>query len=109
MSYYIDIKEEANIFLAKIDENTRFKLKKAIFELSEYPQTKGKILPFSGNSGLTFFEKRLFFGGGYRVYYTVLPQNVVIDKIVYDGTSSIHNIGDKKSQKKDLKILRSKK
>ena len=102
--YYILLKETAKRFLDKLDSNTREQITKSFVSLQTDPMRKGKILG-GIYSGATFFEKRLFFGRGYRVYYTVNFERVVILRIDYEGSVAIHRIGDKRTQKKDIKKL----
>lgn len=101
MDYYVDIKEDALIFLKKLDKSVREQVEKAILSLKFDPVRKGKFLG-SLNSGLPFYELRIFAGGGIRVYYTILPGKVTISEIEYAGRVPVHRIGNKKSQKKDI-------
>ena|SRR3990167_5308839 len=74
-------------------------------ELKDSPKTKGKPVGREKVSGLFFYEKRFFFGAGYRVYYNVINESVVVDKIEYEGTSMVKGASTKKTQRKVLKRL----
>ena len=65
-------------------------------ELSNAPSSKGKIIGKSRDTGIIYFEKRFFFGAGYRVYYTILNQVVIIDKVEYEGITRIESASTKK-------------
>ena len=103
--YFVQYNENVILFLKKITISDRIKIEKAIVELRFYPKTKGKFIGKSKN-GVSFFEKRLFSGKGYRIYYSVFEGQLVIDTIVYSGRALIHKIGDKKTQKEDIKKLK---
>jgi mRNA-degrading endonuclease RelE of RelBE toxin-antitoxin system len=101
MDFYVDIKEDARYFLSRQDKNIREKLEKAALSLKYEPTKNNKYLG-TLDSGLPFYEKRLFFGGGYRIYYTVLIGRVIIDAIIYEGNVDVNRVGTKKSQPKDI-------
>lgn len=100
MAYYIDVKPQAKKFLEALDPQTKKEADKAIAQLKYYPQTKGKYLG-SLNSGVPFFEKRLK-KAGIRIYYAVISLIVVIEEVEYEGRAPILNIGNKKTQKRDI-------
>ena len=102
--YYILVKENAKRFLDTLDSNIKMQITKAFVSLQTDPMRKGKIL---GGlfSGVTFFEKKIFVGKGYRIYYTVSFERVTVLKIDYEGTITVHRTGSKKTQKKDIKKL----
>jgi putative addiction module killer protein len=101
MRYFIILKENAKFFLDSLDKSTKSKIENAINKLQEDPFTKGKMLG-SLNSGVPFLEKRLFFGPGYRIYYSVLSGRIYIDSVQYAGKVHVLQIGNKKTQKKDI-------
>ncbi len=101
MRYFIILKENAKVFLDALDSSTRNKLENAINKLQDDPFTKGKMLG-SLNSGVPFLEKRLFFGPGYRIYYSILSGRIYINSVEYAGKVHVLQIGDKKTQNKDI-------
>ena len=107
MMYYIQLKGNVVRFLDKLDKNTRIQIDKAITELKYDPQTKGKFIG-SLYSGIVFYEKRIKAGGGIRIYFSVMPEMVTINKIEYEGLVPVHKIGTKKTQKKDIRNLKRK-
>lgn len=98
---WMRLKENAKFFLDSLDKSTKSKIENAINKLQEDPFTKGKMLG-SLNSGVPFLEKRLFFGPGYRIYYSVLSGRIYIDSLQYAGKVHVLQIGNKKTQKKDI-------
>lgn len=101
MDYYVHLKENAQRFLDKLDKTVRVEVYKALVSLKVEPMRKGKCLG-SLNSGVPFFEKRIFAGGGIRIYYAVLMGKVVVMELEYAGKVEVHRIGNKKSQKKNI-------
>ncbi len=98
-------KEKVEKFLKKLTPEIKKQIDKAIKSLRIDPMRKGKILG-SLYSGLVFFEKRIYAGGGYRIYYTVDERNIIICDIEYLGIVDVELVGSKKTQKKDLKYLK---
>ena len=101
MTYYINIKKPAKDFIDSLDKPTKEKIVGSIENLSKDPTGKGKYIG-KLYSKIPFFEKRLFFGAGYRIYYSVYKQTIVIDSISYDGNLDILLVGTKQKQKKDI-------
>jgi len=104
MTFYVLMKEEAYFFLERLDKSIREQIQKEIVSLKFNPIRKGKF--FFSFGGVVYFEKRIFSGDGYRIYYTINDDSVVIASIEYEGTVNIPRIGNKKTQKKDAKVLR---
>jgi putative component of toxin-antitoxin plasmid stabilization module len=104
MDYLVNIKTDALIFLNSLDHSLRQKVEKQVLALKYEPISKGKYIG-SLNSGVVFYEKRIFLGSGFRVYYSVLPEQVTILQIQYLGTVNVHKIGDKKTQRRDIADL----
>lgn len=99
--YYINIKSNVERFLQSLDISVRIQVDKALISLKYYPETKGKNLG-SLYSGVVFYEKRISAGGGIRIYYSVLPGIVIVDKIEYEGVVPVHKVGTKKTQRRDI-------
>ena len=97
MAYYIALSDEATHFLEKLDNSVAMPIAKKIRRLENSPDSQGK--PLGGG----FFElKHLKF----RIYYTIIAGEVLIEKIMYEGKVFVPKIGDKHSQRKDINSLR---
>ena len=103
--FFILIKDSAQHEIDEFDRSTRRQIYKAIRSLKFDPEHKGKPLG-SFNSGMHFYEKRIFSGGGIRIYYSVDDEKVVIVEIQYLGKTTIHKVGHKKNQRKDIANLK---
>ena len=83
-------KEPVKEWLLSLDSSTRVKIIKRIER--NYDDNFGDYKQIAPN----LFELRFFFGSGYRVYYTIQGDTVVI--LLYAG--------DKSDQKNDIEIAK---
>ena len=84
-------KEPVKDWLVSLDVSTRVKIIKRLERL--YDDNFGDYKQIASN----LYELRFFFGKGYRIYYTIENNIVVI--LLYAG--------DKSNQQKDIKIAQS--
>ena len=84
-------KEPVKDWLISLDYTTRVKIIKRLERL--YDDNFGDYKQIASN----LYELRFFFGKGYRIYYTIENNIVVI--LLYAG--------DKSNQQKDIKIAQS--
>ena len=84
-------KEPVKDWLISLDSTTRVKIIKRLERL--YDDNFGDYKQIAPN----LYELRFFFGKGYRIYYTIENNIVVI--LLYAG--------DKSNQQKDIKIAQS--
>ena len=84
-------KEPVKDWLISLDYSTRVKIIKRLERL--YDDNFGDYKQIASN----LYELRFFFGKGYRIYYTIENNIVVI--LLYAG--------DKSNQQKDIKIAQS--
>ena len=97
MAYYIALSDDASRFLEKLDKSVAVPIANKIKRLEANPDKQGKPL------GDGFFElKHLKF----RIYYTVIAGEVLIERILYEGKVFIPTIGNKHSQHNDIKTLK---
>jgi putative addiction module killer protein len=85
--YNIKTYKKFDLWIKKLDDKTQDIIFDRIFRLS-----CGNIGDYK-NIGDGIFELRIFFGAGYRIYFALLDDIVVI----------LINGGNKDSQKKDIK------
>ena len=83
-------KEPVKEWLLSLDSSTRVKIIKRLERI--YDDNFGDYKQIAPN----LFELRFFFGSGYRIYYTIQGDTVVI--LLYAG--------DKSDQKKDIEIAK---
>ena len=83
--------EPVKEWLLTLDSSTRVKIVKRLERI--YDNNFGDYKKIA----LNLYELRFFFGSGYRIYYTIQGNTVVI--LLYAG--------DKSDQKKDIKIAKS--
>ena len=84
-------KEPVKEWLLSLDSSTRVKIVKRLERI--YDDNFGDYKQIAPN----LFELRFFFGSGYRIYYTIQGNTVVI--LLYAG--------DKSDQRKDIEIAKS--
>ena len=84
-------KEPVKEWLLALDLSTRVKIIKRLERI--YDNNFGDYKQIAPN----LFELRFFFGSGYRIYYTIQGDTVVI--LLYAG--------DKSDQKKDIEIAKN--
>lgn len=97
MAFFIALSDDASKFLEKLDKSLAMPIAKKIRRLENSPGQQGKPL------GDGFFElKHLKF----RIYYTVIAGEVLIERILYEGKVFVPRIGDKHSQHSDIKSLK---
>ena len=83
-------KEPVKEWLLSLDLSTRVKIIKILERI--YDDNFGDCKQIAPN----LYELRFFFGSGYRIYYTIHGNTVVI----------LLNAGDKSEQKKDIEIAK---
>lgn len=84
-------KEPVKEWLLKLDSSTRVKIIKRLERI--YDDNFGDYKQIAPN----LYELRFFFGKGYRIYYTIKNDIVVI----------LLQAGDKSDQQKDISIAKS--
>ena len=84
-------KEPVKDWLVSLDSTTRVKIIKRLERL--YDDNFGDYKQITSN----LYELRFFFGKGYRIYYTI--ENNIVVLLLYAG--------DKSNQQKDIKIAQS--
>lgn len=84
-------KEPVKEWLLSLDKSTRVKIIKRLERI--YDDNFGDYKQISSD----LYELRFFFGKGYRIYYTIQEDIVVI--LLYGG--------DKSNQKKDIEIAKN--
>ena len=74
-------------------------------DLSTNPSHRSKIFGRSKTTGLLYFEKRYYYNGGIRVYFTIQEGTIIITEVEYEGEIEIHRISNKNTQNKIGKSL----
>ncbi len=98
MTFYVELSPVAQKFLDKLDNSIRIPLAKRIKDLEDDPFQKGKTIG-DGYRELRY-EK-------FRVYFDVMHNVILIEKIEYEGKVNVLKIGDKNSQDKDIKQIKN--
>jgi len=76
--YHISISDTAEYFLDKLDRKTELILREAINKLRFNPESKGKYFGKDRFTGKIIFEKRIYSGKAFRIYYTVFKSSSVV-------------------------------
>ncbi len=97
MTFYVELSPVAQKFLDKLDNSVRIPLVKRIKYLETDPSHKGKTI------GDGFRELRY---EKFRVYFDIMHDVILIEKIEYEGKVNVLKIGDKNSQDKDIKQIK---
>lgn len=96
MKYLVELSDEVNKFIAKLDTSVVILLARKLKELEIRPLYIGKPI------GRNYRELKIL---KFRVYYRVTTGEIVVEKITYLGRVIVPKAGNKKTQKDDIGSL----
>jgi len=103
MVYFLEISDEAKEQIASLDKVVGERVKRKIDQLIERP-TLGESVGRSSKLSAMVFEIRIF-SPVIRIYYIIRRGTIVIQSVEYEGKVRVEKVGDKRSQRRDIRDL----